>query len=117
MMGLSCFNKHYLETEMKSIKQNHTRLKGVIFAIIAMFFATSLLAQQNGGDRGAQRGQRGAPPEALEACKGLSIDEACEFTSPHGSVSGSCFQPPEDQEVLACLPSDHDESRRRENTN
>jgi hypothetical protein len=113
MMSLSWFNKHYLETDMKSIKQNHTRLKGVIFAIITMFFATSLLAQQNG----RQRGQRGAPLEALEACKGLSLDQACEFTSPHGSVSGNCFQPPEDQEVLACRPSDHDESGRRENKN
>lgn len=44
------------------------------------------------------------PREALDACKSLSADQACSFTSPHGTVSGTCWAP--EGKPLACKPKD-----------
>ena len=44
----------------------------------------------------------GAPPqEAINACNGLSENAACQFTSPRGSVAGTCLTI---QSQLACAP-------------
>jgi len=46
----------------------------------------------------------GVPPEeSLQACSGLSEGSACQFSAPHGMVSGVCL-PISSQ--LACIPGD-----------
>jgi hypothetical protein len=62
--------------------------------------------QQNGQagppSNGQQQGPGGPPPqEAVDACSGQSVDAACQFTSPHGEISGTCRQI---QQQLACVP-------------
>jgi hypothetical protein len=44
------------------------------------------------------------PREAVDACKSLSADQACSFTSPHGTVNGACWAP--EGKPLACKPKD-----------
>jgi hypothetical protein len=50
----------------------------------------------------------GAPPkppaEALTACKSLSSGKECNFTSPHGAVTGTCWAP--EGKPLACKPKE-----------
>jgi hypothetical protein len=55
-----------------------------------------------GGQPPVGEGLGGSPPvEAVEACNGLSEGTQCEFTSPRGTVAGTCF-PVEAQ--LVCVP-------------
>ncbi len=42
------------------------------------------------------------PPEALAACKSLSSGQECSFTSPHGTMNGTCWAP--EGKPLACRP-------------
>ncbi len=44
----------------------------------------------------------GPPQEAINACSGLSANAACQFTAPHGEVSGTCLAI---TEQLACVPA------------
>ena len=50
----------------------------------------------------------GAPPkppaEALAACKTLSSGQECSFTTPQGTVKGTCWAP--EGKPLACKPKD-----------
>jgi hypothetical protein len=43
------------------------------------------------------------PPEALAACKTAAAGTACNFNSPQGMVSGSCWAP--EGKPLACKPT------------
>jgi len=70
--------------------------------------SSNSFARPGGGGGGEGRGERGAPPEAIQACADLAIDDACEFEGRRGSVSGSCVIPSEDEEILACKPANHD---------
>lgn len=63
-------------------------------------FSGLLLAQAPEG----QGGPRKPPQEALDACKSLSAGQECGFTSPQGSVKGSCWAP--EDKPLACKPKD-----------
>ncbi len=45
----------------------------------------------------------GPPPEALRACDNKQPGDACQFTAPHGSVSGTCRQTPNQQ--VGCSPA------------
>jgi hypothetical protein len=60
-----------------------------------------------GGPPGGEQGGRppGPPPEALAACKSLTAGAACNFESPRGAKSGTCFAP--EGKPLACRPADH----------
>jgi len=42
------------------------------------------------------------PPEALNACTGASQGATCEFTTPRGTITGTCQLTPDQQ--LACVP-------------
>ncbi len=42
-------------------------------------------------------------PEALAACKSAAAGTACNFSSPQGTVSGSCWAP--EGKPLACKPT------------
>ncbi len=69
----------------------------------ALSLATSLLCAQPSGNAPPADGQHRKPPqEALDACKSLKAGQDCNFTSPHGAVSGSCFAP--EGKPLACRP-------------
>jgi hypothetical protein len=46
-------------------------------------------------------GRQQPPTEAISACSGLSENAACQFTSPRGSVTGTCRLV---QSQLACVP-------------
>ncbi len=51
---------------------------------------------------GGQPPAGGSPPqEAINACSGLNENAACQFTTPHGEVSGTCLAI---AEQLACVP-------------
>jgi hypothetical protein len=44
------------------------------------------------------------PAEALASCKTLSSGQECNFTTPQGSVKGTCWAP--EGKPLACKPKD-----------
>lgn len=62
----------------------------LIIAGLALSFASIVSAK------------RGAPPEALEACSGKAVADACEMTTPRGDAIGQCVATPDEQ--IACLP-------------
>ena len=73
--------------------------------ILTLFFGTliaccALSAQTTDGGGGPRK----PPAEALEACKTLSSGQECSFTSPHGTVQGTCWAP--EGKPLACKPKD-----------
>ena len=79
--------------------------------LTGLSLASSALARPEGGDRG----KRGAPPQAIEACADKTVDQACEFNGRRGTVAGICFTPSEDNSELVCKPEGHNE-RSRPNT-
>lgn len=55
---------------------------------------------------GKRDGRRGPPEEAIEACEGMALGDACSFTTPRGDqVEGTCRKPRGDR--LACAPDNH----------
>ncbi len=55
--------------------------------------------QQPGGQ---PQGPGGSPPtEAVDACSGQSEGATCQFTTPHGEITGTCAQI---EQQLACVP-------------
>lgn len=61
---------------------------------------------QNGTQQAGQTSsgtQAGPPAQAISACSGKSAQSACSFTTPQGTVSGTCMIPP-GQNTLACVP-------------
>jgi len=78
--------------------QNTSKL--ITFGLL--LFVVSNAAFAGKGDKDRER--RGPPPEALEACASLTVDQACSFTSPRGEVSGMCVVPKNDDSQLACKP-------------
>ncbi len=63
---------------------------------------------EGGASTGMQPPTDGTPPmggqpptEAISACSGLSENASCEFTSPHGTITGTCLAV---QSQLACVP-------------
>jgi len=56
------------------------------------------------GGQGGEGGHRGPPPEAIAACKAISSGQACSFTTPRGTMQGTCWAP--EGKPLACKPKD-----------
>jgi hypothetical protein len=45
------------------------------------------------------------PKEAIDACNGKAVADACSFTGPGGNaLEGSCRQGPDGKGVMACAP-------------
>jgi hypothetical protein len=66
--------------------------------LAAALISACACAQPNGGnDR-----PPAPPPEALAACKTAAAGTACNFSTPQGAVSGSCWAP--EGKPLACKP-------------
>ncbi|MBI5842830.1 MAG: YHYH protein [Chloroflexi bacterium] len=61
---------------------------------------------QSGQPQGGGQGNGGQqPPQAaLEACASLTVNAACSFSSPNGTISGTC-QTPTNSSQLACVPA------------
>lgn len=58
---------------------------------------------QGGAQPGGQGQPGGLPPqEAINACSALSAGDVCQFTTPNGTVSGTCALI---QQQLACVPA------------
>lgn len=61
--------------------------------------------QPTGQAGGAQGGQGQQPPqEAITACSALAVGASCSFSTPNGTVSGTCGAPPNSTQ-LACMPA------------
>lgn len=71
-------------------------------AVFLFTLSISVLSYADKGDRGRPQGP--PPPEATEACKSLSVGEACSFSGRRGEVVGTCINPARDEEILACAP-------------
>lgn len=88
---------------MKTTHQNRALTSRILSAVIfsgALAASCTLFAQPTDGN--------GAPPkppaEALASCKTLSSGQDCSFTTPLGSVKGTCWAP--EGKPLACKPKD-----------
>lgn len=68
--------------------------------IVSMVLANAAWAQQ--AQTPGADGQRTPPPEALAACKSLTSGQACSFTAPRGSVTGTCQA--RQGNALSCRP-------------
>jgi hypothetical protein len=79
---------------------------GPLLALVGSLALGLAVAQTQDGQSGGQpppppRG--GPPPEALAACKSLASGASCSFTSPRGSMTGTCWAP--EGKPLACKPA------------
>lgn len=81
------------------------KLKTMLVTLSLIIVSGTALADGDG--EGKQKQRRGAPPEAIEACRDLNEGDACQFDGRRGEVSGTCFVPPKDDAVLACKPKRH----------
>lgn len=87
------------------IKMKTTKRLTFSLALTTGVLCFGLLAQAQ-PPGGSDRGRRGPPPEAFEACAGATDGQACTVETPHGTLEGTCRQVP-DAEQLACVPNDH----------
>ncbi len=70
-------------------------------AVFLFTLSVPVLSYADRGDRGRPQGP---PPEATEACKSLSVGDACSFSGRRGEVVGTCINPQGDEDILACAP-------------
>jgi hypothetical protein len=69
----------------------------------ALFLLLPLVALANpGGNR-----PPGPPPEAVEACESLEVDDECSFEHRGEQLNGTCTEGPRSDLPLACLPEGH----------
>lgn len=66
----------------------------------ALTACCALSAQPVDGNGGPPK----PPAEALDACKSASSGKDCSFSSPQGTVKGTCWAP--EGKPLACKPKD-----------
>ena len=90
---------------MKLIKSKSVQ---VVISILVLSMIT-LTAQAKEGRSGERKGP---PPEAITACEGLEVSQACSFTGRHDKeVSGVCIVPRNDDSLLACKPERGEKQR------
>jgi hypothetical protein len=70
---------------------------GLVAVATALLSACACAQPTGGNDRPPP-----PPPEALAACKAAAAGTACNFSTPQGAVSGSCWAP--EGKPLACKP-------------
>jgi hypothetical protein len=78
---------------------NKTIIQLGVLAVLAL--SSGIVSAQQAQ---VQEGSGKPPPEAIETCKSLSAGQECSFSSPHGTVKGSCWAP--EGKPLACKPKD-----------
>ena len=74
------------------------RAMGLTLCAAALTACCGLSAQTTDGSGGPPK----PPAEALASCKSLSSGNDCSFSSPHGTVTGTCWAP--EGKPLACKP-------------
>jgi hypothetical protein len=84
---------------------NKSFLKTSLVAIALFGLSNAALAGHHGDDKSKKR--HGPPPQAIEACNGLSDGAACKFEGRHGELEGTCMVPHESEDVMACKPKHH----------
>lgn len=89
-------------------------LKTQPLTILSLTLALLVSSAASMAERGERQGKRGAPPQAIEACGNLAVGDACEFEGRRGNISGVCFTPPSQEEVLACKPEGHEKRDKKE---
>ncbi len=63
------------------------------------------LIPMGGTQTGSQNRGSGQPPqEAISSCSGKSQNATCQFTTPNGTITGTCQTPP-GTTTLACVPN------------
>jgi len=76
--------------------------KQAVLLLLLSVLSTAAYAEREQSD---QKKRKGPPQEALTACEGLQVEQACTFSSRrHGEISGTCIVPKNDESVLACKP-------------
>jgi hypothetical protein len=98
----------FKETGMKAatVYRLLAMLISIVLVVAAAIAASNTAtAQTPPAPQGADAGgdHRGPPPEALAACQGAKLNQACWFTAPIGTVNGNCWQP-DSNHPLACRP-------------
>lgn len=81
----------------------------VVVAVLSALLLPMVQSRQAQTPGAPPRPASGPPQEAIAACAGLAVDDACTFTTPRGhALSGICFRPPEAgaESPIACRP-DH----------
>ena len=74
-------------------------------AFVLILFTVSLTTFSQEQTQGKRQGHRKPPPEAIEACSGLSDGDQCTFDLPNrNTIEGTCFRPTQELS-LACRPS------------
>ena len=59
---------------------------------------------QGGGEQQSSQQEAGTPPQAaIDACSGKTENASCSFSTPQGTINGTCHTPP-NQSSLACVP-------------
>lgn len=80
-----------------------THSKSIIFT--AIFIASMISASLSYAEPGGRGRPQGPPPEAIEACSGLSEGDACSFTGRRDDVvEGTCMVSRRGDEGLVCAP-------------
>jgi hypothetical protein len=74
--------------------------------------ATILLACTLGAAVAQPGPQGGAPREAIEACTGVSLEQACRFEGPRGELTGTCREVRDGS--VACVQNQEPEHGRRD---
>lgn len=77
----------------------------LVLAASATLGLFTLASAAPDGD-GERRKRRGPPPEAIEACAELALDDACSVTLRGELKEGICFAGPDNKGPLACRPDD-----------
>lgn len=88
---------------MKNIHAYHAIARQLLSIAIfsgALVVSCTLFAQPADGNGGPPK----PPAEALASCKTMSSGQECSFTTPQGSVKGTCWAP--EGKPLACKPKD-----------
>jgi len=65
---------------------------------------SSQSSQQSSQTSSGQQGGNTPPQQALDACTGKSSGASCTFSTPNGTINGSCKTRP-NQSSLACVPN------------
>ena len=83
---------------------NFTFPFGRIFAVTVCAGALTACCGLSAQTADGTGGPRKPPAEALDACKSVSSGQDCSFSSPQGTVKGTCWAP--EGKPLACKPKD-----------
>ena len=83
----------------------------ILAALGTLGFMSLAVAAPPDGSDSDDRKRRGPPPEAIEACQELKVEDACSVTLRGEDKVGTCFAGPDNRGPLACRPNDAPDRR------